>query len=788
MPQLQAFRRSTFRRLRSPPAKSIFSFSAPGPLDVRQATYGTSPRTHGPRKNSQTRYQRNTSFQHHEALAVLVGFSIAIDFATRRRTLADRKIRKMRQDIPDELTRLPEVAYNLFWTWSTKAQELFSRLDPELWEETEHNPVRLLDETENLNAAAESGEFLSLYGAVVRDLDSYLGLRSTWMEHVYGDFGGPVAYFSAEFGLHESLPIYSGGLGVLAGDHVKSASDLGLPLVGVGILYAQGYFRQRINAEGRQEEVYEAFDPDSSPIRPATDTAGGEVLVSVGLPGRELYLRVWEVVVGRSSVLLLDANIPENSSEDRELTARLYGGGQQTRLLQELILGVGGVRALRAAGVRPGVYHMNEGHAAFSGLERLRELVAAGHTFDEARDEVSRSTVFTTHTPVPAGHDAFPPDLFGEFMGGWHESLGTDPDGLWALGHKQEEWGPTFNMTALAMNLSAISNAVSELHGEVSRQMWNRAPEDISGRSITHVTNGIHTWSWLAPGMHALFGRYSGGRAWQTMVQDNSAWSFAEEIPAEELWRAHVATKLGMVEFVNGRLRLQAERSGGRLQELDPDALTIGFARRFATYKRATLLLHDPERLRRILKNPDRPAQFVFAGKAHPADEPAKQFIQALYKAAEDEDLADHLFILEDYDMNVARHLVQGVDVWHNNPRRPLEASGTSGQKASLNGAPNFSVLDGWWPEAYNGKNGWTIGEAKEYTSQEEQDAADAESLYATLENEISPLYYDRNAEAVPVGWVEVMKEAITTVAPEFSTQRMVRDYVHKLYVPRVEV
>jgi starch phosphorylase len=489
-------------------------------------------------------------------------------------------------------------------------------------------------------------------------------------------------------------------------------------------------------------------------------------------------------------VLLLDADIPENAEEDRGLTVRLYGGGQRTRIAQEVILGVGGVRALRAAGIRPGVYHMNEGHAAFSGLERIRELVAGGTSLEEAREEVARSTVFTTHTPVPAGHDAFPPDLFGEFMDGWAEALSVPEDGLWTLGHKEEEWGPTFNMTVLAMNLSAISNAVSALHGEVTRDMWRSPTDDgtrdgVSGTPITHVTNGIHTWSWLSPELAGLFQRYSGGRAWRRMVQDPAAWSFVEEIPPEELWRAHAAVKLKATDFINDRLRLQAARTGTAYRELDPDALTLGFARRFATYKRATLLLHDPERLRRILLDSDRPVQFVFAGKAHPADEPAKEFIRALYAAAE-EDFSGHLFILEDYDMNVARHLVQGVDVWHNNPRRPLEASGTSGQKASLNGAPNFSVLDGWWPEAYNGKNGWVIGEAREYTSQEEQDAADAGSLYTTLEEEIVPLYYDRDAAGVPEAWVRVMKEAITTVAPDFSTQRMVRDYVHKLYVPRM--
>jgi starch phosphorylase len=691
----------------------------------------------------------------------------------------------MNLDIPNRLERLSDLAHNLFWTWSPAVQKLFSRLDPELWEASEHNPVRMLQETANLASAAEDQDFVNDYDRVVNDFDVYLGRDDTWAKSACPGLDGPVAYFSAEFGLHESLPIYSGGLGVLAGDHVKSASDLGLPLVGVGILYAQGYFRQRIDGEGRQQEVYEPFDPDRRPLRPALDENGGELLVSIGLKDRELYLKVWEVKVGRTSVLLLDADIPENNEEDRRLTARLYGGGQETRIAQELILGVGGVRALRAIGVQPSVYHMNEGHAAFSVLERMRELVAGGDSFEDAREKVVRNTVFTTHTPVPAGHDAFPPELFWEFLSGWPDSLGTGGDDLWRLGHKQEEWGPTFNMTALATAHAASTNAVSGLHREVSERMWDMFEENgHSHAPISHVTNGIHTWSWLSHELSELFERHSGGDSWRDDIQDAASWSFVREIPDEDLWRAHATAKLGMTGFVNHRLRLQGERSGRSFRELDPDALTIGFARRFATYKRATLLLSDPERLRSIVSDAERPVQLVFAGKAHPADEPAKEFISTLHQAVEE--LGGHLFVLEDYDMNVARHLVQGVDVWLNNPRRPLEASGTSGQKASLNGAPNFSVLDGWWPEAYNGRNGWTIGEDKEYGSLDEQDAADAESLYATLENELVPLYYERNAGAVPEGWVTVMKETITTIAPQFSTQRMVRDYVKKLYAPRV--
>jgi glycogen phosphorylase len=534
----------------------------------------------------------------------------------------------MLENVPRRLERLPDLAHNLFWTWQVESRELFRRLDPELWEATQHNPVRLLQETRNLGAAAEDASFVEAYQQALRDLDGYLGRRDTWMAHAYPDFPGPVAYFSAEFGLHESLPVYSGGLGILAGDHIKSASDLGVPLVGVGILYAQGYFRQRLDAEGRQQEVYDHLEPESRPVAPALGVDGREVSLSVELPGRELLLKVWKAEVGRASVLFLDADIPENAPEDRALTARLYGGDLRTRIVQELILGVGGVRALRGAGIYPAVYHMNEGHAAFSGLERMRELVSTGSSVEDAREEVARHTIFTTHTPVPAGHDAFPPDLFREFTAGWPGSLGTDEEGLWSLGHHEEDWGPAFNMTVLAMNLSAARNAVSRLHREVSLEMWGYLFPDEED-PITHITNGVHTWSWLAPEKVRLFDSHAGGRAWREEIERAASWSFVNEIPPAEFWETHRALKRGMVEFVNGRIRGQ---TGG--EALDPDALTIGFARRFATYKRATLLLADPERLRTIVKDPDRPVQFVFAGKAHPADEPAKEFIRTLYRAA----------------------------------------------------------------------------------------------------------------------------------------------------------
>jgi starch phosphorylase len=688
--------------------------------------------------------------------------------------------------VPENLSRLPELASNMFFAWHPPAQELFSKLDRGLWESTEHNPVRLLAETENLRSAAEDAGIVALCHQALEDLDRYLESRDTWMERVYGGtLGGPVAYFSAEFGLHESLPVYSGGLGVLAGDHIKSASDLGLDLVGVGILYGEGYFRQRINAEGMQEEFYEPLGLDTRPVAPEVGPDGAEVRVGVEIAGREVSLAVWKVAVGRTAVYLLDADVPENSDKDRGLTARLYGGDNRTRISQEIILGIGGVRALRALGLSPTVFHMNEGHAAFSGIERIREMVVAGKTFEEARNEVTETSVFTTHTPVPAGHDHFDPDLFWEHAANWPEALGTDRDALWALGHKDG----SFNMTVLAFDLSRGHNAVSVIHRDVSLDMWGDLldVEKANGASpIIAVTNGVHTWSWLSPEMSGLFDRHAKGRAWRREPENPAAWSFVEEIPARELWESHIAGKRRMSSFVDGRLRSQSKRTGATAPpDLDPDALTIGFSRRFATYKRATLLLSDPERLKRIISRAGRPVQFLFAGKAHPADQPAKEFIRALHEASLSEGLAGHLFILEDYDINVTRNLVAGVDVWLNNPRRPLEASGTSGQKASINGAPNFSVLDGWWPEAYNGRNGWAIGEAGGYESEEEGDREDAESLYQLLENSVVPLFYERDAEGVPRAWVEVMKEAISTVAPYFSTQRMVQDYVHKLYAPR---
>ncbi|AHY45456.1 alpha-glucan phosphorylase [Rubrobacter radiotolerans] len=676
------------------------------------------------------------------------------------------------QRLPKRLSRLGELAGNLLWSWRPASRELFSRLDPELWQQTEHNPVRLLEETENLEAAAEDAGFVAAYHEAISDLDRYLNRRNTWTDYVYPEArdSGGVAYFSAEFGLHESVPIYSGGLGVLAGDHVKSASDLGFPLVGVGILYAQGYFRQRLDSSGRQSEVYEPFEPESRPLAPALDEFGRPVTVGVNLPGRELRLKVWRVEVGRVSVLLLDADIPENTPEDRELTSRLYGGDNRTRITQEIVLGIGGVRALKRVGLTPAVYHMNEGHAAFLAIERMRELVAVGRSFEQAQEEVRRSTVFTTHTPVPAGHDAFTGDLLWEFMTGWPEALGTDGHSFWLLGAKEGD--DRFNMTYLAMNLSRNTNAVSEIHGDVSTEML--------GRRITYITNGVHTWSWLSSEMFSLFNENSLGRAWREAPETPSAWSFVEELPPESVWRTHEAAKRKMIDFINDRLDLQAERSGGKRQALDPDALVIGFARRFATYKRATLLLSDPERLKAITRAADRPVQFLFAGKAHPADEPGKAFLRDLYSAPEE----TGIIVLEDYDMNIARYLVQGVDVWMNNPRRPLEASGTSGQKAALNGIPNFSVLDGWWPEAYNGKNGWAIGEEREFASEAEQDAEDVASLYEILENDLVPLFFSRDNSGVPGGWVDFMKESIMTVAPRFSTQRMVQDYIHKLYSP----
>ena len=704
---------------------------------------------------------------------------------------------------PDpKIARLSELAYNLWWSWNPEAQALYEEIDPELWKLVNHNPIKFLRLVSQgrLDAAAHDERYLARFEAVMRSFDDYMhpAPGSTWYARHYPQQGDrTIAYFCAEFGLHESLPIYSGGMGILAGDHVKTASDLGLPFVAVGFLYPQGYFQQRIDADGRQQAIYEKLDFAEVPARPATNGKGEQVLIYVNLPGRQVYAKVWRIQVGRVPIYLMDTDVEQNAPGDRELSYRLYGGDVQIRISQEFVLGMGGVRALRALGIAPSVWHMNEGHAAFLQLERIRELVQDhGLPPDAALWACRSNALFTTHTPVPAGNDAFGYDLMDRFFGEYWGRMGMDRERFLALGGYDYAWGPQFSMTVLALTTAGLANGVSELHGQVSRHMWSSLWPTLPEQEvpIDYVTNGVHTDTWAHPALIALLDQYLNPN-WRDEIDKRSTWAGVADILDEELWGQHLAAKRDMLALVRERLAIQLLRTGAPPADvnaaatgLDPYALTIGFARRFATYKRATLLFRNPERLKRILNDPDRPVQFIFSGKAHPADEPGKAFIQQVYQYSRQPGFQGKIVFVEDYDTNIARHLVSGVDVWMNNPRRPLEASGTSGEKAGLNGAPNFSVLDGWWRESYDGTNGWAIGAEREYPNDAAQDEADALSLYAILENQIVPTYYRRNELGIPDGWLKIMRASIMTVAPDFSFDRMLKDYLAKFYVPAGEL
>ncbi len=700
--------------------------------------------------------------------------------------------------MPPRIERLYELAYNLWWVWNPGAQALYAQVSADLWERTEHNAVATLAgaNPERLEALAIDTEFLARYDAVLAEFDAYMNPVSTWFsEHHAADRERVIAYFSAEFGLHESLPIYSGGLGVLSGDHCKEASDLGLPFVGVGFLYPQGYFRQRVSREGQQEAIYEKLNFSQSPARPARDAQGREVLISVELPGRSVYAKVWQVQAGRVPLYLMDTDVPQNSPADRVLSARLYGGDQEMRIAQEIVLGIGGVRALRALGIDASVWHMNEGHAAFLGLERCRELVnGLDVDFEVARQIAAANAVFTTHTPVAAGNDLFSFEQIERYFSAFWPQLRLDRDDFMNLAREDASWGSGFSMTVLAIRLSARRNGVSRLHGHVSREMWSFLWPDIeaSETPIGHVTNGVHTASWLNPVMGALYDRYL-APGWRMDVDNADRWKRIADIPDEELWETHYEAKEQLIAFARRRLARQRLRhgegpavTGATGAALNPEALTLGFARRFATYKRATLLFRDPDRLARLLNNPERPVQIIFAGKAHPADSPGQDFIRQVYAYAQTPEFAGKIVFLEDYDIDMARRLVSGCDVWLNTPIRPHEASGTSGQKAGLNGLPNCSVLDGWWEEGYNGGNGWAVGERRSYMDGDTRDTADALALYETIERAIVPLYYQRDAEGLPRQWVAVMKEAIRSVAPEFSMSRMVKQYYTDYYLPAI--
>jgi len=693
--------------------------------------------------------------------------------------------------------RLGALARNLWWSWHPEVVGFFRELDPIRWRQLDHNPIALLAELtpERLEERVDELVLRSQINYAYRRLQEYLHTDITWGATQAGVLRArPVAYFSAEFGLHESLPIYSGGLGVLAGDHIKSASDLGVPLVGVGLFYSQGYFLQRLDAAGWQRE--ESLTPDVQllPLSPVTGSDGQPLRIKIETRTGTIAARLWQVEVGRNTLLLLDSNVEGNRPEDRELTAHLYGGDLRVRIRQELLLGVGGIRALKALHIHPGVVHLNEGHSTFAALELIREHMAdEGIDFGEARKRVAEQVVFTTHTPVAAGHDRFAADLVEEHLGPLRDSLGLPQDRFLALGRVDAgSRAEPFCMTVLALRLARRANAVSALHGHVSRAMWNGLwPGRPEGEvPIGHVTNGVHVHSWLAPPMRGLFDRHL-GPGWDQRSGEPEVWTGIETIDDGEFWETHQVLKSRLLDFVRRRCARQAERRKAppeaveeARQALSPDALTIGFARRFATYKRANLILRHVDRLVRLLEDPVLPIQLVFAGKAHPRDEPGKQVLQQIARLNADPRFTGRVVFVEDYDINVARHLVQGVDVWMNTPRRPLEASGTSGMKVVLNGGLNLSVLDGWWAEAYDGGNGFAIGRGTAHSSPEVQDARDAEALFHTLETEVIPLYYDRDFDGLPRTWIARMKRGIRTLGWRFSADRMVMDYVRQCYLP----
>ncbi len=701
--------------------------------------------------------------------------------------------------LPKRIDRLGELAYNLWWAWNPNGMRLFLQLDRRLWEMVSHNPITFLHQIEpqRLKGAEKDPYYLEEYDRVMAEFDAYMSGAGAWFESQYPELkNSQMAYFSFEFGLHESMPFYAGGLGILSGDHLKEASDLGMPLVGVGFIYKQGYFIQDITEDGWQETSHYHFNFEEMPIISVVDEKGSPMTISVELPGREVKARIWMIQVGRVPLFLLDSSITDNQLNDRALTSRLYSSDLEVRISQEILLGIGGVRALRRLGYQPSLWHMNEGHSTFLTLERVREIVKEGSSFDEAAAAMRKSNVFTTHTPVPAGNDQFPLWLIDKYFSSYWEELGLTRDQFVEIGKQTQSWGDTFSMPVLAMHLSNHTNAVSELHGEVARKMWNFLwPEKKTDEvPIESITNGIHVGFWLARRMRLLLDRYF-GVDWYNHLDEPDLWMRVENIPDLELWDVRRHSKRKLINYAIESAR-DLWQTGKRHPSqviaegvmLDQYSLTIGFARRFATYKRATLLLSDYDRLLRMVTNRDMPVQIIFAGKAHPSDEPGKLLIQQVYRAAKDYRFCGRIVFLENYDLNIARLLVQGVDVWMNTPRRPNEASGTSGMKAALNGTLNFSVLDGWWREGYNGSNGWAIGSDVDYDDPNEQDAKDAASLYDTLENEIIPMYYQHHAmgDASPE-WIAKIKENMRTLAWQFSTRRMLKEYLQKMYLPALK-
>jgi starch phosphorylase len=702
-------------------------------------------------------------------------------------------------NLPESLIRLRELAYNLRWSWDHDSIGLFRRLDRDLWETTGHNPVWMLGliDQARLEALTEDSAFMAQFHRVCSDFDTYMQATDTWYNRNHPKADHPfIAYFSMEFGLTECFQNYSGGLGVLSGDHLKSASDLDIPLVGVGLLYQEGYFRQYLNADGYQQESYPINDYSNLPVTLQRDAEGKPIQISVPMPGRELYAYIWKVQVGRIPLFLLDTNIAANKQEeDRNLTDRLYGGDRRTRIRQEILVGIGGIRALDALKMRPRICHMNEGHAAFLALERARQFMAENDvTFWQAKEITATCNIFTTHTPVPAGLERFGFDLIDEHFTNYYRELGLNRNEFIDLGREHMGDYELFSMPVLALNMSSKDNGVAKLHGVVSRKLWQWMYPGVPEQEIPvfSITNGIHVETWISNEMAELFDRYLNPR-WRAEGWDASVWEDVDTIPDTELWRTHERRRERLIAFTRQRLRAQLLRRGAPQHEveradevLDPDALTIGFARRFATYKRATLIMRDMERLKAILTNADRPVQIIMAGKAHPHDTGGKELIRQIVNLARSEDFRRRIVFLEDYDMQVARYLVRGVDVWLNTPRRPKEASGTSGMKVIYNGGLNFSTLDGWWDEAYNPSVGWAIGNGEEYPEYEwdHQDFVESEALYNVLEHDIVPLFYDRTRDNLPREWIARIKHSIRKLAPLFNTDRMVQEYTEQTYLP----
>jgi starch phosphorylase len=698
---------------------------------------------------------------------------------------------------PERIKRIEALARDLWWSWTPTARHVFRQLDYALWRLTAHNPVRMLQllTEDAVERAMARPEWLATYDAAVARLDAVHTSRSTWCDREHPELSGKqIAYFSAEFALHQSLPIYAGGLGVLAGDHCKEASDLGVPLIGVGFMYPQGYFHQSLTADGWQQEVYEKLNWTGAPVEPAITPDGKPCITAVPLGNRTVLVAVWRVRVGRVALYLLDTDLEENAPWDRDLSARLYGGDRETRVQQEIILGVGGVRVLKAMGHAPAAYHLNEGHAAFVVLQRIRDLCEAGATFESALAEVRATTVFTTHTPVAAGHDAFPFHLVETHLAGAWGDLGGYREQFLALGHHDNGSGAMFNMTALALRTSGAINGVSRLHGEVTKQMWypiwpGVPPEKLPVRSIT---NGVHVSTWVSSEIGALLERHLGPN-WLEWQDDPAVIDRVMDIPDEELWAARQALRAFLFSFIRERARtrwtyehVSAARIVAAATLFDHNTLTIGFARRFTSYKRPELIFSDPDRLARILTAPGRSVQIIFAGKAHPADEVGKHHLQQIFRRALDPKFGGRIGFVDDYDLHVAHFLVQGCDVWMNNPRKPMEASGTSGMKAAINGTPHLSIGDGWWAEGFTGENGWLIEGRADANDQAAQDWADAEALYTLIEEQLVPTFYDRDSRGIPRGWLQIVKQSIRTVMPGFSARRMVKDYVREMYLPAV--